>query len=120
VSVYLLVGLLLSGLALIFVLYPIVRAAGRRTPLEAEPLELPERRRALYQQVLDLEFDQRLGKVSDEDAREQSAVLLREAAGLLALEADGERDLDAGIEREVAAVRRAMLAVREPELETVG
>ena len=113
-------GLLLGLLALAFVLYPILRperaAAGERS---AWP-ELEERRGSIYRQIIELEFDAKLGKVSGDDARELTASLLREAAELLAAQSTSERDVEAQIEREIAALRRAMAAARGSELEAAA
>jgi hypothetical protein len=109
-------GLLLAVLALAFVLHPVLKPS----PSAADPLppadELAARRRALYQQILDLEFDQRVGKLDEADARELSEALLRQAAALLASERAEEREIEAEIEREIQTARRDLAAARDLDL----
>ena len=94
-SFFVVVGLLLGLLALAFVLYPIVLP--KPEPGEAPTTsDLEERRRALYYQILDVEFDQQLGKLGEADARELSEDLLRQADRLFADEPGAERQIPAG------------------------
>jgi uncharacterized membrane protein YccC len=110
---FVLLGLLLGLLALAFVLYPIVRP--RPDPREASGAsDLEERRRALYHQILDVEFDQQLGKLGENDARELSEDLLRQADRLFADEPSAERQIEAELEHEMAAGRHALAASRQP------
>jgi len=117
-SVFVLIGLLLALLAVGFVLYPLVRpgAAGARA---ADPIrELEERRFALYRQILDIELDQRMGKIDPADGEQLSASLLAQAAALLAQQRMAVEAIDRQIEREIQAARRA-LALREGGLHPV-
>src|SRR5207253_6447429 len=73
------VGIVLVAAAAAFVLLPFARGA----QLEVAPAVTPDSdtpdRLALYHQVLELEFDQQLGKLSAEDFQQLSAELLAEA-----------------------------------------
>lgn len=104
-------GLLLGLVVVAFVLYPLV--VGGTGAGEVEPLAEGADRQALYRQVLEVEFDERVGKLSTEDAAAMKADLLRRAAALLRAEAREESELEAEIEREIAAVRRALAAVQK-------
>ena len=121
---FIVIGLILALLAVSFVLYPILRPRPAPAGQPAASLERAERRHAIYRQILDIEFDQRVGKIADADARDLSAALLREAADLLptepSTEPGTEPDADAEIEREIAAVRRALASSRAAELETAA
>ncbi|MBI4492128.1 MAG: hypothetical protein HY690_04985 [Chloroflexi bacterium] len=100
-------GLLLAALAIAFVLYPLARP-GRPQPGEEPRDELALRRAAIYREVLDLEFDRKLGKLSEADYRTSSAALLQRAAALLEQAAVAEQELDARLEQEIAAARVAV------------
>jgi hypothetical protein len=113
-SPFLLLGLLLALLALAFVLYPILRPRAAAVEPIAQPAELEERRRTLYRQILDIEFDQQVGKVDETDARELTERLLHQAASLAAQQSTAEAEADAELEREILAVRRSLAAEREP------
>jgi hypothetical protein len=68
---------------------------------------------ALYQQVLELDFDRQLGKLSDEDYDKLSAELLAEAGEALREERGTIGEIDAEIEHEIAAARAAFAAARQ-------
>ena len=106
-SIFAMLGLLLASLALVFVLYPVLKPTPD-SEVTQDDAELAERRRALYRQILEVEFDQRLGKLDEADARELSESLLSQAAALLAGESSVWRDIEAQVEREILAVRRAL------------
>ena len=119
-TIFTALGLLLALLALAFVLYPILRpGVAAAEPHAADADEREERRVAIYRQILEIEFDERTGKIDPADGRALTAELLLEAAALLAREPAPPPDLDREIEREIAAVRRALAAARQPELEAV-
>jgi hypothetical protein len=109
VSAWVLAGVMLGLLAVVFVLYPIwTRGQAAERSAAAR---LPDRH-ALYRQVVDIEFDERVGKLTPEDAAAMKARLLSEAADLLRAEERQDDELEAEIEREIAAVRRALTATR--------
>lgn len=78
------VALLISLLAVYFTVSPLLQA-GRATPLvEDDKLaELLGRKDAVLQAIKDLEFDNRLGKTSEEDYQRLNQRLRRQAIGLL-------------------------------------
>jgi cytochrome c-type biogenesis protein CcmI len=119
-SLYVVVGLLVLAGAVLFVLAPLLRAR----PVEATTEDVAAERRAtrhsLYRQILEIEFDQQVGKVSDDDASELTAELLRQATGLLVEEPGQAREAAearAQLEAEIAAVRRALATERRANLE---
>jgi hypothetical protein len=72
----------------------------------------------LYRQILDIELDQRMGKIDPADAEQLSASLLAQAAALLAQQSVTLEAIDRQIEQEIQATRQA-LALRESELRPV-
>ena len=104
------IGILLVAAAAAFALLPFARGA-RADTLSSEP-GLPDRF-VLYRQVLELEFDHQLGKLSAEDLRQQSSELMAEAGQALRDERGSLGEIDAEIEREIAAARAAFAAARQ-------
>ncbi|MDP8922407.1 MAG: hypothetical protein M3O34_05960 [Chloroflexota bacterium] len=96
--------------ALAFVAYPLVRRAAATAPPVESTESYAERRTAVYRELLELEFDHRVGKLSNEDFRQLADACLARAAALVAAEEQMAEALDACIEREVAAMRMAMQA----------
>ena len=117
-SMFVLLGLLLGLLAVGFVLYPLVRPGVARARAADLTSELEEQRFALYRQILDIELDQRMGKIDLADAEQLSASLLAQAAALLAQQSVTVEAIDRQIEHEIQATRQA-LALRESELRPV-
>ena len=117
-TIYLALGLLLVAVAVIFVLLPIVRPAAQQVALDSRRAELEAQRGELYRQILEIEFDQQIGKIDAADARALCEALLARAARLLASQSteSGSAEIEAEIEREVAALRRAL----RPSGETVA
>jgi hypothetical protein len=102
-------GIGLVAAAAAFALLPFVRGV----PAETTPSEAPEAERFfLYRQVLELEFDHQVGKLSGEDYARQSEGLLAKAGEALRAERGSLGDIDAEIEREIAAARAAFAAAR--------
>ena len=102
-------GIVLVAAAAAFALVPFARGA-RADSLTVEP-GVPDRF-VLYRQVLELEFDHQLGKLSAEDLEQQSRELMTEAGQALRDERGTIGELDAEIEREIAAARAAFAAAR--------
>lgn len=103
-----------GAIALAAVLLPLLSRSGEVRQREGDPAPLEEREAAALVALRDLEFDQRLGKLAEEDYRELRAQLARRAvaelkAGDAARQAEvaATPELDDLIEREVAALRRA-------------
>lgn len=103
-------GIGLVAAAAAFALLPFVRGVRAETT----PSEVPEAERFLiYRQVLELEFDFQVGKLSGEDCARLSEGLLAEAGEALRAERGTLGDIDAEIEREIAAARAAFAAARK-------
>lgn len=109
-------GALVVVLVLAFVVLPLVRRRATVATVATEPT-LAEQRAAIYQELTELELDQRVGKVSDADYLEQSEMLLARAAALIAAEDAEAAILDREIEREIAEARAALRP--EPESSTL-
>ena len=105
-------GIVLVAAAAAFVLLPFARGA----QLEVAPSVTPDSdtpdRLALYHQVLELEFDQQLGKLSAEDFQQLSAELLAQAGQALREERGTLGEIDDEIEQEIAAARVAFATAR--------
>lgn len=101
-------------IALAAVLLPLLTRSREASRHEGGPAALEEREAGALAALRDLEFDQRLGKLAEEDYRELRAQLARRAVAELKAE-DAARQAEAApapeledlIEREVAALRRA-------------
>ena len=62
-----------------------IRQKDVREPLPISPVQhLEDRKRAVYDNLRDLQFEFRLGKLSDEDYQQTKLALHRELAGVLA------------------------------------
>jgi hypothetical protein len=69
--------------AFVFTLF--VRAKDVPEPLAASPIQhLEDRKHAIYDNLRDLQFEYRLGKLSDEDYQQTKQALQKELAGVLA------------------------------------
>jgi hypothetical protein len=93
VTLALILGGILAALAVVFVARPFLRepSAGPESDLIREPgaleqrqLELAEERDRALAALKELEFDHRVGKISDDDYRRLVGPLRREAAEALA------------------------------------
>ena len=105
-----LLGTLAVLAALAFVAYPLFRRSDYAPPSAEAPETFAERRAAIYRELLELEFDHRVGKLTDADFRELADACLARATGLVAAEERSTEAVDARIEREVAAMRAALRA----------
>lgn len=75
-------ALVLTAAALGFVLF--VRQRDVPEPIPVSPIQhLEDRKRAIYDNLRDLQFEYRLGKLSDEDYRETKLALQKELAIVL-------------------------------------
>lgn len=75
-------ALLIAGI-LVFTL--VVRPADIPDPIPVSPLQhLEDRKSAIYDNLRDLQFEYRLGKLSDEDYQRAKVTLQTELAGVLA------------------------------------
>lgn len=106
--------------AMALVTYPIIAKSRVAQPTaasaEEELAELLARRDATFQALRDLNFDRQVGKVTDEDFVVFEANLKAAAADVLAAldawEAAADRQLDAMLERAIAARRSALVGGR--------
>ncbi len=77
------VAVALALAALAFTLF--VRAKDVPDPIPVSPVQhLEDRKQAIYGNLRDLQFEYRLGKLSDEDYQQTKLALQRELAGVLA------------------------------------
>jgi hypothetical protein len=105
------VGIALVAAAAAFALLPLARGASvDRGGVNADAPGTD--RIGLYRQVLDLEFDLQLGKLSTSDFEQLSAQLLAQAGQALREERGSLGAIDDEIEREIAAARAAFAAAR--------
>jgi cytochrome c-type biogenesis protein CcmI len=103
-------GIALVAAAAAFVVLPFAR---RPRVEQVASVDNPSADRyRLYQQVLELEFDRDLGKLSQADFEQLSAQLLAEAGTALRHERGALGAVDEEIEREIAAARAAFAAAR--------
>ena len=106
-----LAGLLVTA-TLAFVVYPLIRppAASQAEVVEqaTPPHHLTSRRHAIYRDIVDLQFDRRMGKLTQADYQQLSEESLRRAADLLAQGDAADAQLEAHVEREIEATRAAL------------
>lgn len=77
------VAIVLVLAAFFFTLF--IRAQDIPEPLPVSPIQhLEDRKHAIYDNLRDLQFEYRLGKLSDEDYQQTKQALQRELAGVLA------------------------------------
>jgi hypothetical protein len=106
-------GILLVAAAAVFVLFPFARGAQAERTMSAD-VGTPDRF-GLYRQILELEFDRDMGKLSPADFDALSAELLAQAGEALREQRGTLGALDEEIEREIAAARAAFAAARQPK-----
>ncbi|MBV9357016.1 MAG: hypothetical protein JO023_16005 [Chloroflexi bacterium] len=107
-----LLGVLLVVGAAAFALLPLMRPR-QSTDLVMPVAEEPALdRMRLYRAVLDLELDYQTGKLSQADFESLSAELLAQAGDQLQSSDREQHDIDAQVEREIAAARRAFASAR--------
>lgn len=110
-----LLGIALVAAAAAFALVPFARPRRVLDDVGALGLATTTARFAVYRQLLELEFDRDLGKLSQDDYAAVSAELLNDAAAALRSERGALVAVDADIEREIAAARAAFAAARRAE-----
>ena len=102
-------GIILVAAAAAFALLPFARGVpSELTPTESESAD----RFNLYRQVIELDFDFQMGKLTAEDHTKQSGELLARAGQALRDEKGSVGEVDDEIEREIAAARAAFAAAR--------
>lgn len=109
-TIELLVALAISFLAILIVAWPLLKKEVPPAPVDDDRLlELLHRKEQVLQAIKDLEFDYRVGKLSEEDYRLYDRQLRRQAIGLLMqIEkiAPESARLDASLEKEIWQRRR--------------
>ena len=110
-------GFALVAAAAAFVLLPFARGAHADSTAGASP-NLTSERYSLYRQVLELEFDRDMGKLSQADFEQLSAGLLAQAGEALRDERGAFGAVDDEIEREITAARAAFAAARRAQTES--
>jgi hypothetical protein len=116
------VGIAFVAVAAAFALLPFVRGSAVADASLASGDSSADRY-ALYRQVLELEFDYQVGKLSATDFEQLSGELLAQASESIREERGSFGAIDEEIEREVAAARAAFAAARRSgltEVETVS
>jgi hypothetical protein len=113
------VGAIVVVAVLAFVVMPIIR---RQPPaaVAAAAAGPVETRAAIYQELLELELDQKVGKITEADYRELSEVLLLRAASLISEEDDHPTAAGDEVEREVAQARASLRQTGTPPAETLN
>jgi cytochrome c-type biogenesis protein CcmI len=106
-----LLGVLVVVAVLGFVLLPLLRGP-RQEATPAAPVSPAAQRAAIYRELVELELDQRVGKLTEPDFRELADALLARAAALIAEEDAGTAAAEAEVEREIAAMRRSLRSAR--------
>jgi hypothetical protein len=104
-------GIALVAAAAAFVLLPFARGAHLESSALAAS-NLMSDRYAIYRQVLEMEFDRDMGKLSQADFEQLSAQLLAQAGAALRDERGAFGAVDDEIEREIKAARAAFAAAR--------
>ena len=87
-----------------FVLLPLIRRTTRPT-ITAAPESTAVERAEIYRELVELELDQRIGKISEADYRAVSESLLERAASLISEDDLPAFDAERQLEREIAAAR---------------
>lgn len=105
-------GIALVAAAAAFALIPFARPSSADDDALAMAGPTADNRQAVYRQLLELEFDRDLGKLSDEDFAIVSSELLSQAGASLRRERGTLVEVDAEIEREIRAARAAFSAAR--------
>ena len=104
------IGIVLVAAAAAFALLPFARGV----PSEVTPSEGGSADRfTLYRQVIELEFDFQMGKLTGEDYTKLSGEILAAAGQALRDEKGSLGEVDEEIEREIAAARAAFAAARQ-------
>ena len=106
------IGIILVACAAAFALLPFAQGSASLTDSAGPDLTQVDRFE-LYRQIMELEFDLHMGKITQEDYQLQSSELLARAGAALNAEKGSLGEIDAEIEREIAAARAAFAAARQ-------
>ena len=103
-----LAGAVVVGLVLLFVGWPLLRQSASASLASPQVADPAAERAEIYRELVELELDHRIGKVTAVDFRELSDGLLARAAALIAAEDAEAHDADEQVEREIGAMREAL------------
>jgi hypothetical protein len=104
-----LLGAIVVLAVLAFVVLPLL--PGRQTAAATvQADDAAEARAAIYQELLELELDQKVGKIADSDYCELSDALLARAATMISEEDARDSAADGEVEREIAEMRKTLRA----------
>jgi hypothetical protein len=103
-----LAGALVVGLVLLFVGWPLLRQSPGAANVGLSERQPEEERAEIYRELVELELDHRIGKVTAADFRELSDGLLERAAALIVAEDAQTHDAEEQVEREIGAMREAL------------
>ncbi|MCC7367632.1 MAG: hypothetical protein IT306_04380 [Chloroflexi bacterium] len=105
-----LAGSVLVVLVLAFVGWPLLRRQSGHAVTSALAPDPARQRASIYRELVELELDHRIGKVSADDFREQADGLLARAAALIVVEDAENHTAEEQIEREISSMREALKA----------
>jgi hypothetical protein len=103
-----LAGALVVCAVLAYVGYPLVRHSQTGAALTGGEGNSADERAAIYRELVELELDHRIGKVTVADFRELSDGLLARAAALIVAEGTETGTIEEQVEHEIAAMRTAL------------
>ncbi len=107
------------ALALAFVTWPLLRSSAPEVELASADATRDgsvRRREAIYQEVLELDLDHRMGKVSADEYQLLTADSLARAEALLAEDDAAETATDDRVEREIADARASLKQAGTPSM----
>jgi uncharacterized membrane protein YccC len=93
---------------LAFVGWPLVRRQPVLDVPSAATDDPAAQRSRIYRELVELELDHRIGKLTRADFHEQSDALLARAAALIVAEDSQTHDVEEQVEREISAMREAL------------
>ena len=109
---YLLGTIVVVGV-LAFVVLPLLRRQ-QPTPDDQHTIDPTNERTEIYRELLELELDQKVGKIAEADYQEISDAMLARAATLISQEDADSLASDAQLEREIAEARAALKRTDAP------
>jgi len=101
-------GVLIVLMALAFVIWPLLRPVNTPETDDAAEPSSAEQRAAIYRELVELELDQRLGKIDEADHQAQADALMARAAALIGEEDASRESIDERLEREIAVERESL------------
>lgn len=102
-----LAGALAVLAVLAFVAYPLVRGNRPERSASDQAPTLADQRAEIYRELMELEFDRRIGKLNEADFRQLSDACVARASELVDAEEALTESIERRIEREVALAHRS-------------